>query len=852
VPASPSGLTLSQRRAIGSCLLRPRLHAILGPPGTGKTTTLCELLQQVIAARRAGRDDARVLFVGHSNASVDIVVDRLMSGRAGPIPEPGTVVRWSSQTHSREATLEHMGPEAADRILAVTPGNALPGGGTSPRLPLTEELTQAVVVAATVNTASKLVGGDKAGGCPAFAFVVIDEASTVTDAESFALLCGAFAAGCEDEELLHASWHAGVRKGTIAARAKSLGVYGHLPFDKGADGPVGEPMLAAGEAACTQLWRRRAFDGLSKVARPQLESMAPTVVLCGDPKQLNPVVMSGLAEMLGHAVSPLERMTGVVKVPEEEMAMQRARPGLSSSGWRTRELATRAAGPGSGAEAAGGELRDTADDDVVWEVGASADTGAGEARGAGRRQRRRQLAEAHRARREAAAASGAGGPAPAAELDDGDDRDRGASGGTSPADDVAAATCRPEDLGARRKSGFRGRHARDPVIFEAAQSAFRDALDNPEAHTAQIAHVSEEWADDLACNASDVARLRQRWAEAAVMGDPDHRCVSLLTESFRAHPDIHRLWSVLSYGGKVHPARQHTDADAAVGDAAAAAVSAALAGMGAISLGTPDEPWGDDLRGLLRAGRELGAVAAAAGEAPWATTCRRLLQPGTGLSPELAAAAIDSWQRRARPGLPPSHCRVIVVLVPGVMHRERGETSPTNPAEADVVSAVVAAAAGSSVGVGFGDTGVCTPYWRQASYIRHRVEADHGAAASEAAKVATVNKFQGDEVRFEVISTVRASCARRGADEIVLTGGESGTEAEWASSEDSSIGFLGNPRRTNVAISRAKDLLVVVGDPAVLRQDERWSQVAVYAALTGSLWSLEPAELHRRARAAVV
>ena len=38
----------------------------------------------------------------------------------------------------------------------------------------------------------------------------------------------------------------------------------------------------------------------------------------------------------------------------------------------------------------------------------------------------------------------------------------------------------------------------------------------------------------------------------------------------------------------------------------------------------------------------------------------------------------------------------------------------------------------------------------------------------------------------------------------------------------SSLGFLVNPKRFNVAVTRAKRVLVVVGDEQLLQSDQRW------------------------------
>jgi hypothetical protein len=68
------GLNASQRAAIEFALRQPDLAVIHGPPGTGKTTTVVELIIQHV---RAGR---RVLVAAASNMAVDNVVERLLAG----------------------------------------------------------------------------------------------------------------------------------------------------------------------------------------------------------------------------------------------------------------------------------------------------------------------------------------------------------------------------------------------------------------------------------------------------------------------------------------------------------------------------------------------------------------------------------------------------------------------------------------------------------------------------------------------------------------------------------------------------------------------------------------------------
>ncbi|KAJ1508576.1 hypothetical protein HMI55_000324 [Coelomomyces lativittatus] len=64
-------LNESQQAAVQFCLATSQLGLIHGPPGTGKTETLVELIQQLV------KRGERVLVCGPSNLSVDNIVERL-------------------------------------------------------------------------------------------------------------------------------------------------------------------------------------------------------------------------------------------------------------------------------------------------------------------------------------------------------------------------------------------------------------------------------------------------------------------------------------------------------------------------------------------------------------------------------------------------------------------------------------------------------------------------------------------------------------------------------------------------------------------------------------------------------
>lgn len=77
-------------------------------------------------------------------------------------------------------------------------------------------------------------------------------------------------------------------------------------------------------------------------------------------------------------------------------------------------------------------------------------------------------------------------------------------------------------------------------------------------------------------------------------------------------------------------------------------------------------------------------------------------------------------------------------------------------------------------------------------------------------KIGTVEEFQGQEFDVILISTVR-SCQEFIPFDVTH-----------------SLGFVASPKRLNVAISRAKSLLIIIGNPTLLCQDVHWRSVVKY------------------------
>ena len=96
-------------------------------------------------------------------------------------------------------------------------------------------------------------------------------------------------------------------------------------------------------------------------------------------------------------------------------------------------------------------------------------------------------------------------------------------------------------------------------------------------------------------------------------------------------------------------------------------------------------------------------------------------------------------------------------------------------------------------GLELGDIGIITPYAGQVRAIR-----DMLPESMQEVEVRTVDGYQGREKDVVIFSCVR-------------------------SNSDGNVGFLSDQRRLNVALTRSKRGLVVIGNPDTLRHDKNWN-----------------------------
>lgn len=77
-------------------------------------------------------------------------------------------------------------------------------------------------------------------------------------------------------------------------------------------------------------------------------------------------------------------------------------------------------------------------------------------------------------------------------------------------------------------------------------------------------------------------------------------------------------------------------------------------------------------------------------------------------------------------------------------------------------------------------------------------------------KVGSVEEFQGQERMIIIVSAVRSCREQVELDKKQL------------------VGFLSDPCRMNVSITRARALLIVIGNPHLLSEDVNWRELLIY------------------------
>lgn len=138
---------------------------------------------------------------------------------------------------------------------------------------------------------------------------------------------------------------------------------------------------------------------------------------------------------------------------------------------------------------------------------------------------------------------------------------------------------------------------------------------------------------------------------------------------------------------------------------------------------------------------------------------------------------------------------VLFIGIQGCDEREGNNPSWFNRIEASKVVEIIRKVM-RNPDFGESDIGVIAPYRQQVLKLKKALE----SLEMPDLKVGSVEQFQGQEREIIIISTVRSTVKHNDFDRV------------------HNLGFLSNPRRFNVAITRAKTLLIIVGNPHIITQ----------------------------------
>ncbi|XP_027128317.1 RNA helicase Mov10l1 isoform X2 [Larimichthys crocea] len=172
------------------------------------------------------------------------------------------------------------------------------------------------------------------------------------------------------------------------------------------------------------------------------------------------------------------------------------------------------------------------------------------------------------------------------------------------------------------------------------------------------------------------------------------------------------------------------------------------------------------------------------------------------------------WKTLPKKGFP-----LLLHGIRGTEMREGNNPSWFNPVEAVQVMLYCCQLAKKLYNpVNASDIGIIAPYKKQCEKIRVLL----GKVGLSDIKVGSVEEFQGQEFLVIILSTVRSN--------------------ESIESEDlqSSLGFLSNPKRFNVAVTRPKALLLIVGNPHILIRDPCFRTLVQYCFINGAYLGCDP------------
>ncbi|CAJ1056264.1 RNA helicase Mov10l1 isoform X1 [Xyrichtys novacula] len=183
-------------------------------------------------------------------------------------------------------------------------------------------------------------------------------------------------------------------------------------------------------------------------------------------------------------------------------------------------------------------------------------------------------------------------------------------------------------------------------------------------------------------------------------------------------------------------------------------------------------------------------------------------------APKTIVESLCEWKTLPKKGFP-----LLFHGVRGTEMREGNNPSWFNPVEAVQVMLYCCQLAKKLYNpVNASDIGIIAPYRKQCEKIRLLL----GRVGLSDIKVGSVEEFQGQEFLVIIMSTVRSN------------------ESLQSDDLQSVLGFLANPKRFNVAVTRPKALLIIVGNPHVLTRDPCFRALLQYCFINGAYLGCDP------------
>lgn len=171
---------------------------------------------------------------------------------------------------------------------------------------------------------------------------------------------------------------------------------------------------------------------------------------------------------------------------------------------------------------------------------------------------------------------------------------------------------------------------------------------------------------------------------------------------------------------------------------------------------------------------------------------------------EETKSSLDAWGNL----LPNKEFPVLFIGIQGCDEREGNNPSWFNRIEISKVVEIIRKLK-RTTDLEDSDIGVITPYRQQVTKLKKTLE---DKLDMPDVKVGSVEQFQGQERQVIIISTVRSTVKHNEFDRLHY------------------LGFLSNPRRFNVAITRARSLLIIIGNPHIISKDPYWDRLLRYCA----------------------